>query len=79
MIPGVERNKRLLLISGLNTQATQIATEFLTTKATLDLLLSKLRAANPNHQGPWHFQAVLKTDVHDKVPTKASLVALRLL
>jgi len=79
MLPGIEGNRRLLLISGLNTQATQIATEFLTKEATVELLLSRLRRAAPNHQGPWYFQAVLKTEVYDKVPTKASLVALRLL
>ena len=79
MLPGVEGNRRLLLISGLNTQATQIATEFLTTEATLEQLLSGLRKADPNHRGRWYFQAVLKTEVYDKVPTKASLVALRLL
>jgi len=79
MLPGVQGSQRLLLISGLNTQATQIATEYLTTESTLEQLLSKLRKADPAHRGLWHFQAVLKTEVHDKVPIKASLVALRLL
>ena len=79
MIPGVEGNRRLLLISGLNTQATQIAAEFITKEATLDQLLSKLRGMDPNHRGPWYFQAVLKTEVYDKVPTKAALVTLRVL
>jgi len=71
--------RRLLLISGLNTQATQIATESLTTEATLEQRLSGLRKADPNHRGRWYFQAVLKTELYGKVPTKASLVALRLL
>jgi len=79
MLPGVQGSQRLLLISGLNTQATQIATEYLTTESTLEQLLAKLREADPAHRGLWHFQAVLKTEVHDKVPMKASLVALRLL
>lgn len=79
MLPGVQGSQRLLLISGLNTMATQIATEYLTTESTLDQLLSKLREADPAHRGLWHFQAVLKTEVHDKVPMRASLVALRLL
>jgi hypothetical protein len=64
---------------GLNTQATQIAAEFLTTEAALEQLLSGLRKVDPNRRRGCYFQAVLKTEVYDKVPTKASLVALRLL
>ncbi|MBI3684503.1 MAG: hypothetical protein HY235_29360 [Acidobacteria bacterium] len=79
MIPGLENERPLLLISGLNAQATQIATEFLTNRAMLDLLCRKLKAAAPNHSGRWWFQAVLKTEVYDKVPTKATLITVRVL
>jgi hypothetical protein len=79
MLPGFEHNHPLLLISGLNTQATQSATEYLTKEATAQELLTRLRAADPDHSGPWHFQAVLKTEVHDKVPTSISLVTIRVL
>ena len=79
MLPGVGEALELMIISGLNTQATQIASEYMTSEATLAILLSKLRAEDPGHSGPWHFQAVLKTEVHDKVPTRASLVALHVL
>jgi hypothetical protein len=79
MLPGFEHSHLLLLISGLNTQATQIATDYLTKEATVQELLTRLRAADPDHSGPWHFQAVLKTEVHDKVPTSISLVTIRVL
>jgi hypothetical protein len=79
VILGIERNRRMVLINGLNTQATQAATEFLTNEASAGELLAKLKAAAPKHSGPWHFQAILKTEVYDKVPTKATLVALRVL
>lgn len=79
MIPGVDGNRRLLLINGLNAQATQIATEFVTSESSLAQLLERLRQAAPTHSGPWHFQAILKTRVFDKVPTKATLVAVRVL
>jgi hypothetical protein len=79
MIPGIARNRRMVLINGLNAQATQAATEFLTNETSLAELLTKLKETAKNHSGPWHFQAILKTEVYDKVPTKATLVALRVL
>ncbi len=79
MLPGMDGHHRLLLINGLNTQATQIAAEYLTTQARLAELLAELRKQDPGHTGPWFFQAVLKTEVHDKVPTKAALIELKVI
>ncbi|MGH9671870.1 MAG: hypothetical protein ACRD44_01715 [Bryobacteraceae bacterium] len=79
MIPGADGRHRLLLIGGLNTQATQVAAEYLTSPASLRELMAELRKQAPAHTGQWHFQAVLRTEVHDKVPTKATLVALRVI
>lgn len=79
MLPGLERDHPLLLISGLNTQATQMATQYLTREANLKELLGRLRASDPSHSGAWRFQAILKTEVHDKVPTSVSLITVRVL
>ena len=79
MVPGLEGDRQLLLIDGLNMQATQVATEYLTTEATLKELLGRLRSLDTGHSGPWRFQAVLKTKVYDKVPTRAHLVTVRVL
>lgn len=79
MLPGVDGQHQLLLINGLNTQATQIAAEYLTTTPHLQQLLAELRKKDPGHRGPWQFQAVLRTEVHDKVPTKAALVNLKVI
>ena len=79
MIPGVDGRRKLLLISGLGTQATQSAAEFLTTSVYLGELLAALRKRVPNHAGVWRFQALLSTEVHDKVPTKTSMVTVRVL
>ena len=79
MLPGIERGHPLLIISGLNAQATQIATEYMTSEARLAELLQRLKQIKPDHRGPWHFQVILRTEVYDKVPTKATLVALRVL
>jgi hypothetical protein len=77
MLPGVAATQHLLLINGLNAQATQAAAEYLTSEEKLAELVGRLRKAQPAHSGPWHFQAVLKTEVHDKVPTKSWVVAVR--
>ena len=79
MLPGMAADQRLLLISGLNAQATQAAAEYLATEDSLDELLGRLRKESPAHTGPWQFQAIVKTEVHDKVPTKSWLVAIRVL
>jgi hypothetical protein len=79
MIPGVDGRRKLLLVCGLDTQATQSAVEFLTDGSRLQELLAALRKRAPGHRGPWHFQAILNTESHDLVPTKTSLVALRVL
>ena len=57
-------------------QATQVATEYLTTERTLQELLTRLRTAATWALGPWSFQAVLRTRVYGNVPTRADLVAL---
>ena len=79
MVQGLEADRQLLLIDGLNMQATQVATEYLTTERTLRELLGRLRLLDPGHSGPWRFQAVMKTKVYDKVPTRAHLVTVRVL
>ena len=79
MIPGVDRQHRLLVIGGLNTQATQMAIEFLTSPMHVEELVAKLHANAPGHEGPWDFQMVLRAEVRDKVPTGGSVEALRVL
>jgi len=79
MLPGLAANQRLLLISGLNAQATQAAAEYLADEDSLAKLLARLRQESPSHTGQWHFQAVVKAEVHDKVPTRTWLVAVRVL
>jgi hypothetical protein len=79
MLPGADARHLLLGISGLNTQATQSAAEFLTAPARLRELVAALKKIEPSHSGHWYFQAVLRTEVHDKVPTKAALVSLKVI
>jgi hypothetical protein len=77
MLAGIDNRHRLLLVNGLNTEGTQMALEYLTKPASAQELLDRLRKIKPNHSGPWYFQAVLRTEVRDKVPTRADLIAIR--
>lgn len=80
MIPGLESRHRLLLISGLNTQATQFATELLTEPDRVEQLYTRLRSTAPDHRGSWFFQVIIRTEVRDKVPTTGpDIVAIRVL
>ena len=79
MLPGVDGRRQLLLISGLDAQSTQEASEYLTDPAIVRGLLARMRQVQPKHTGPWRFQLVLEAEVRDKVPTKANVVALRVL
>jgi hypothetical protein len=80
MIQGLDARHRLLLINGLNTQATQMATELLTDPDRLQQLYARLKGAAPNHRGDWHFQVIVRTEVRDKVPTTGpEIMALRVL
>ena len=79
VLPGLSRTRRLILINGLNAQATQAAAEYLTSGANATELLSRLKQHAPNHKGAWHFQAILKTEVYEKVPSRSIIVTVRVL
>jgi hypothetical protein len=79
VLPGIASNRQLILINGLNAQATQAAAEFLTSEASAAELLGRLKRAAPGHRGVWHFQAVLRTEVFDKVPSRVEIVTVRVL
>jgi hypothetical protein len=77
MLPGTDGLHQLLLVSGLNTQATLMAIEFLTTEERAEQLVSELREEEPDHVGPWHFQVVLSANVRDLVATGGSIELVR--
>jgi hypothetical protein len=79
MLPGTDRRHQLLIVSGLNTQATLMGIEFLTDPGRAQSLLDRMRALSPRHSGPWHFQLVLRTEVREKVPTGDNMEMLRVL
>lgn len=79
MLPGVDGSHELLVIAGLDTSSTTAAAEYLILRDTARELLSRLKIAQPEHRGAWHFQVVLETDVRDTVPVRTFPVAVRVL
>jgi hypothetical protein len=79
MLPGLDDRHLLLLVTGLDGQASQMASEFLSQPGRLDQLTGRLKAIAPTHSGPWYFQFVLRAEVREKLATRADIVALRVL
>jgi hypothetical protein len=78
MIPGTDGLRELLLVSGLNTQATLMAVEFLTDANRAEQILGALQAMAPDHVGSWHFQLVLRAEVRDQAPTGGTIELIRI-
>jgi hypothetical protein len=76
VLPGVAPGRETILLNGIDAPATDMAAEYLTNPDTLADLAARLRALGPG-QGTRHFQAVLRAEVHEDVPTRAEILALR--
>ena len=70
MINGIDGRHRLALVSGVNTEGTRMGLEYLTDPASLRSLLTALRKQDPIHSGNWQFQAILHTELRDRVPMR---------
>lgn len=79
MLPGLDDRHLLLLVTGLDGQASQMASEFLSQPARLEQVVSRLRQAAPAHEGTWYFQFILRAEVRERLATRADIVALRVL
>jgi hypothetical protein len=79
MLPGLDDRHLLLLVTGLDGQASQMASEFLSQPGRLELVARRLREAAPGHSGPWFFQFILRAEVREQSATRADIVALRVL
>lgn len=79
MIPGPAQSRRVALVTGLQSPATDMAAEFLSTPDSLGELLGRLEVAAPRGRAPWYFQAVLRAEVRDRIPMRGEIAALRVL
>lgn len=78
MLPGIDGQHRLLIVSGLSGMATQFGAEFLTVPEHVDALAAALRAAGAKPDRQTYFQAVLHVDVRDNtIPLKGNIELVR--
>lgn len=80
MVPNEKKENRILLISGIYTQGSQAAIEYVTSPERLPELRKALAELSPDRKSlPSYFQALVETTVENYVPGKASLVAARIM
>jgi hypothetical protein len=51
--------------------------EYLTDPASLHSLATALRTLDPGRSGNWQFQAILHTELRDRVPMRPELLVIR--
>lgn len=76
-LSSIDGRHGLALVNGVNTEGTMMAIEYLTDPASLRTLEASLMKLSPDHSGPWHFQAILHSELRDGVPAGIELMALR--
>jgi len=77
MLNGIDGRHRLALVNGVNSEGTRMGLEYLTDPASLRTLVAALRRIDPGHSGNWQFQAVLHTELRDRVPMRPELLLVR--
>jgi hypothetical protein len=70
---------RVMVLAGVYSQGTEAAGEYLTNHWYLTHLNQRLKELADPGENPRHFQALLRVDVENGIPTTISLVALHLL
>jgi hypothetical protein len=71
--PNISASNCVMLLAGVYSQGTEAAAEFVTNKTYFDHLNQRLRQAG----GPKHsFQALLRVEVENGIPTTISMLAL---
>ncbi len=76
MLPGVRPGRRLLLLSGINSQATDIAAEYVTTAALAGDVVRAIEKA-AGGAATAHFQMVIRAEMREGVPTSGSIEFVR--
>ena len=74
--PGVTQEHRLMTLSGLLSEGTQAAAECVTRKDCLDELNHRLKQASGDGGPPKYYQALLKVDVDNGIPTTVTIISL---
>jgi hypothetical protein len=70
---------RVMVLAGVYSQGTEAAGEYVTNHWYLTQLNQRLRELADSGENPRHFQALLKVEVENGIPTRVSLVAFHVL
>ena len=71
--PNISDANKVMLLAGVYSQGTEAAAEYITNKSYLDHLSQRL---TQSEKAPRYFQALLKVEVENGIPTTISLLAL---
>jgi hypothetical protein len=74
--PNITDINRVMLLAGVYSQGTEAAAEYVTNKAYLDQLNQRLQQVKASGGPPCSFQALLKLEVENGIPTTISILAL---
>jgi hypothetical protein len=74
--PGVTSENVLITLGGIKSEGTQAAAEYVTRKEYLNALDQRLQELSGGNGRPKYFQALLKVDVDNGIPTTLSIVAV---
>jgi len=74
--PNLTEENTVMVLSGINSQGTQAAVEYLTNKNQLEQFGQSLRQLKNSSKPPRHFQALLKVGVENGIPTTITPLAI---
>jgi len=74
--PGVTEEHRLMILSGLLSEGTQAAAECVTRKECLGELNRRLQQVPGEDGPPKYYQALLKVDIDNGIPTTVTIISL---
>jgi hypothetical protein len=75
--PNVSGENAVMTLSGIYSEGTEAAAEFVTTRNHMALLAQRLRQLGGQAAPPKYYQALLKVGVENGTPTTITLLALR--
>jgi hypothetical protein len=77
--PGVTDEKRVMVLAGIESEGTQAAAEFVTSKEYLNVINQRLQQATADGAVPKYYQVLLKVGVDNGIPTTVSVLTIHAL
>ena len=74
--PNISDKNTVMVLAGIHSEGTQAAAEFATTREYANMLEQRLRQFGGSEGPPKYYQALLKVDVDNGIPTKMTLLTI---